>query len=286
MFKNITFKIRSLLFVPADKKRMLAKINYLDADAFILDLEDSVSSDNKEAARKNISSILPSLKESRKTIFIRTNEAGSAEVIEDLKMTFSPLLDGYIIPKFEQLAKLKETIKRLKEIEDKYGNKKDTSLILMIESSAGVLALRELAFKKDKELSRRLSGIALGGEDYKETLTLSREVSKEMLDPVRQEIIFFTRSQNILAIDTVFPDFHDDKGLRYELGKAISMGFTSKLAIHPNQIGIINEMFYPEKKDIERMNTILSHEDMIKSRGAISINGVMYDAPHLKWAKK
>jgi citrate lyase subunit beta / citryl-CoA lyase len=285
MFKNITLTLKSLLFVPADKNTMLNKINSLDANAFILDLEDSVSSDNKEVARKNISSILPSLKGKGKTIFIRINEADSAEVIEDLKMTFSPLVDGYIIPKFERLNQLKEIIKRIKE-KEKNCNKEDTSLILMIESPKGVLALRELANKKDEEIGRRLLGIALGGEDYKESLTLSRKISKETLGPVRQEIIFFARSLGILAIDTVYPDFKDIDGLKSELDVIISIGFTSKLAIHPCQVPIINESFYPLKNDIDEVEKILKHEDKIKNQGAININGVMYDMPHLKWAEK
>jgi citrate lyase subunit beta/citryl-CoA lyase len=277
--------LRSFLFVPADKKRMLDNIISLDADAFILDLEDSVSSQNKQEARENISSILPGLKENKKTIFVRTNDAASSEAVKDLEETLSEDLEGYIIPKFEDMEVMERFIRKLAGLEKKRCIKKITSLILMIESPRGAQELRRLALDKKKDIGRFI-GIALGGEDYMESLAISRQISKDVLENVRDEIIIFTRSQGILAIDTVYPEYMEEEGLRYELKKIISIGFTSKLAIHPSQINIINESFYPDAEDIKKMKLILSHEKEFGDKGAISIRGKMYDMPHFKWAKK
>ena len=278
--------LRSFLFVPADKRRMLDKISGLDADAFILDLEDSVSSHNKEEARINISSMLPLLKESKKTIFVRTNEADSIEAERDMVMTISADLEGYIIPKFEDMGILERFVCKLEKLEKREAITKKTPIILMIESPKGVLELRRLGLEEKKDINDRITGIALGGEDYRESLAISRQISKDILDPARNEIILFTRSQGLMAIDTVYPDFKDIKGFKTEIKNIISMGFTSKLAIHPAQIEIINGGFYPSETDIYKMELMLSHEREFGDKSAINIDGKMYDMPHLKWAKK
>ena len=278
--------LRSFLFVPADKKRMLDKISGLDADAFILDLEDSVSSQNKEEARTNISSMLPLLKESKKTIFVRTNEADSIKAERDIVMTISADLEGYIIPKFEDMGILERFVCKLEKLEKREAITKKTPIILMIESPKGVLELRRLGLEEKKDINDRITGIALGGEDYRESLAISRQISKDILNPARNEIILFTRSQGLMAIDTVYPDFKDIEGFKTEIKNIISMGFTSKLAIHPAQIEIINDGFYPSETDIYKMELMLSHEREFGDKSAINIDGKMYDMPHLKWAKK
>ena len=278
--------LRSFLFVPADKKRMLDKITSLDADAFIIDLEDSVSSQNKEDARINASKILPMLKKEGKIIFVRVNNPTSIEAERDLAKTLLEELDGYIIPKFEDIDILDKFIQCLENLENREAVKKKIPLIIMVESPSGVIGLRKLAIKDRKSITSRLAGIALGGEDYRVSLTISREISKEVLNVVREEIIIFAHSYDILAIDTVYPDFKDDRGFRNELDNIVSMGFTSKFAIHPSQVNIINEVFYPVKEDIDKMSLLLSHEKEINKLGAIDIAGTMYDTPHLKWAKR
>jgi len=277
--------LRSFLFVPGDKKNMLDKIPGIDSDAFILDLEDSVSSEEKASARKNISFVLSGLKEYGKNIFVRVNEAGSDDVIDDLKKTYSPKIDGFVVPKFESIESINDIIVILNKLEKSH-NAKKTGLILMIESPKGVLGLRKLALDNNHTVMERLKGIALGGEDYLESITVSRNLSKEALVPIRDEIMIFSHSFRILAIDTVYPNFRDNKGLEEETHKIVSMGFTSKLAIHPSQTGIINKIFSPQFDEIEKMKLIISHKEEILKDGAIGIKGIMYDRPHLKWAER
>ena len=277
--------IRSFLFVPADKKKMLGKIFEIDSDAFILDLEDSVSIHEKETARNNILSVIPMLKKNRKNVFIRINRLGTVEAENDIEKVFHKDIEGYVIPKFENIETIKKFVKKLEMFEKEISCKKK-SLILMIESPASVLEIRRLNLKNEKNIADRLIGLALGGEDYMESLSISRKISKDVLDSVRKEIILFARSNSLLAIDTVYPEYKNIEGLKAELSNIISIGFTSKFAIHPSQTIIINESFYPDEKDIEKMKLILSFEDEISKKGAISIGDIMYDLPHLKWAQK
>jgi len=277
---------RSFLFVPADKQRMLDKIESIESDAFILDLEDSVSSQNKSQARQNISKVMSLPVKRGRAIGIRINELTSKESKKDLEETLISGLYCYMIPKFENIFILEEFIDQLKVFEKDRNIKNITKIILMVESSKGILELRGLKPDSHKQIFKRLIGIALGGEDYRESLTISREISRDVLDLARNEIILFASSYGLHAIDTVYPDFKDTQGLSIELDKIISLGFTSKIAIHPSQVGIIDKSFYPLEVDIERMELILSKKDEILKNGAISIGKTMYDMPHLKWALK
>ena len=174
--------LRSLLFIPAEKQRMLDKIEAIPADAFILDLEDSVSIQNKELARENILQKLSELAGSGKTIFIRVNYLGSQDAIKDVRDTAQSSLYGYMVPKFEDTAGLREFIRHLKAREKELEIQGKLKIILMIESSRGFLELRNIKLSQDEDLLERITGLALGGEDYQASLTISRDITKDMVE--------------------------------------------------------------------------------------------------------
>ena len=273
--------LRSFIFVPADRERMLDKINMLLPDAFILDLEDSVAAENKEIARINISNKLESLEIKNKIIFIRLNDLDSNYVYKDIDSTISSKIYGYMIPKFENTDKLEEIIDYLSNKERKLKLVSKLKLILMIESSKGLLELNKL-----NNLSGRIIALALGAEDYLFSLSEFGMVLDTMVDFARKIIILHSKANGLLSIDTVFKDYKNNQSLKDELEKIKGMGFSSKLAIHPNQIDIINSGFTPSAEEIDKAEIILKHKKDIEKKGAISIDGVMYDPPHLKWAQK
>ena len=273
--------LRSLLFIPANRKKMLDKMDILKPDAFILDLEDSVPEEYKDLARDNI---LEKLRESRQdgnNIFIRINEIDSRHVYKDIDKTIKLEILGYILPKFENTVQLKKIMDYISKKEKEYKIPSEIKIILMIESSRGLLELDNNGI-----ISDRIIGLALGGEDYLFSLAVLGRISEDMLDFARKKIILHAKAEGILSIDTVYKDFKDIEGLKKELRKIVSMGFNSKLAIHPNQIDIINSAFTPSEEEIEKMKMVLRYKEKILSQGAININGVMYDLPHLKWSQK
>lgn len=273
--------LRSLLFIPADKERMLDKINILLPDAFILDLEDSVSDKNKEIARINISNKLTSIDIKDEIIFIRINDLDSDNIYKDIDRTISSKVYGYMIPKFENIDKLEKIVNYLSSKERELKLVSKLKLILMIESSKGILELNKI-----NDLYGRIMAIALGAEDYLFSLSEFGMVSDIMVDFARKIIILHSKANSLLSIDTVYRDYKNSQGLKDELEKIAAMGFSSKLAIHPDQIDIINSSFTPTAKEIDKAKIILKHKKDIEKEGAISIDGVMYDSPHLKWAQK
>lgn len=278
--------LRSLLFIPADKLKMLDKIGVLLPDAFILDLEDSVSEENKEIARANIASKLASLETKDKIIFVRVNDLDFSYIYKDIDSTLCSKVSGYMIPKFEDTVKLEKITDYIIKKERKLKLNHKVKIILLIESSKGLLELRSLDNLSNKEIYNRVIALALGAEDYLFSLSVFGNISEDMVDYARKEIIIHANAKKLLAIDTVYRDLKDSQGLKEELKKIVALGFNAKLAIHPAQIEIINSAFSPTGEDIERMKIILKYQDDIERDGAISIDGVMYDQPHLKWAKK
>ena len=273
--------LRSFLFIPADKERMLDKINILSADAFILDLEDSVSVNNKEIARINISNKLASLDIKDKMIFIRVNDVDSSHIFKDIDSTIGISVYGYMIPKFEDTKKLEKIIDYISDKETELKLDSKSKIILMIESSKGLLELNKLG-----DLYDRIIALALGAEDYLFSLSEFGMISDTMVDFARKIIILHSKANSLLSIDTVYRDYKNSQSLKDELEKIKGMGFSSKLAIHPDQIDIINSAFTPEAIEIDKAKIILKHKKDIEKKGAISIDGVMYDPPHLKWAQK
>ncbi len=274
--------IRSFLFIPADKEKMLDKMGMLFPDAFILDLEDSVSTNNKEIARNNISNKLVSSDIKDKVIFIRVNDLDSSHVFKDIDGTIGRGVCGYMIPKFEDTKNLEKIINYIagKETELKLDFK--LKLIIMVESAKGLLELGKIG----DGLFDRITAIALGAEDYLFSLSQFGTISDTMVDFARKTIILYSKANGLMSIDTVFRNYKDTEGLKGELEKIKGMGFSSKLAIHPDQLDVINTGLSPEAAEIEKAKIILKHKKDIEGKGAISIDGVMFDLPHLKWAQK
>ena len=280
------YLLRSFLFIPSDKKHMLDKVVVLRPDAFILDLEDGVNSSNKELARNNIKTLFLTPKISEKIIFVRTSSINSSHIKKDIDYTINNNLHGYIIPKFENYSDLQELLNYISSLEKKKNINSRLKLILMIETSKGLSSIRDTHKISELNKENRIKGIAFGGEDFKEDLSSFSQISDNMFDFARKEIILAAKTANIMAIDTVYRDFMNNQGLKTELEKIVAMGFNSKLTIHPNQIEIVNQAFTPSTELIKKMNLLLKNQEKIKKEGAIAVGKIMYDLPHLKWAIK
>lgn len=274
---------RSLLFIPSSSAKMLNKIDVLNPDAFILDLEDSVPFTLKEEARKNIKKKLEEIDENSKlNIFIRANELCTDHFYKDIEETISSKIIGYIIPKFENTNNLKKALKFISNKESEKGIQTGKiKFILMIENPKGILELGKI-----NNFDQRILSLAIGWEDFTREINIYTDVTDNLLDFVRMTVLICAKAYGLLAIDTVYKNFSDNQGLKSETIKILKMGFNGKFAIHPNQIGIINSCFIPTNEEIRKMKVILKNKDRFEQEGAININGVMYDPPHLKWALK
>jgi citrate lyase subunit beta / citryl-CoA lyase len=277
---------RSFLFIPAQNAGMLAKINVFRPDAFVLDLEDAVPAQQKPEARKNI---LAQMAESHgrsalPPVYVRINDLDTPYPLDDIHGTFHERIAGFIVPKFESFVKLADIGSAIADLEKKTKRGTDeTRLILQIESMKG---LRELFRAEESPLLGRVAGLALGGEDFASSLSSFSEIDADMLSFARKMLVMHARSFGILAIDTIYRNFQDSAGLEEESRKVARMGFDGKLAIHPDQVDVINACLSPSNQDLERVKNILENQSRIEETGVIEVDGVMFDAAHLKWAQK
>jgi citrate lyase subunit beta/citryl-CoA lyase len=282
--------MRSLLFVPADSPRKLEKAMTSGADALIVDLEDAIAPEGKQAARASAAAFLKDAVSatSRPRLFVRINGLASALTDADLDAVVPARPDGVVLPKAEGGASIIHLDAKLTAREAIYG---------LPEGGIGVLAF---AIETAKALflagtyassSPRLAGLTWGAEDLAFELgaTANRDADSRFLDSYRLArtlCLAAAAAAQVQAIDTVHVDFSNNESLRCEAEDARRDGFTAKMAIHPAQVAIINEVFTPQAEAVARARAIVAAFAAQPGTGVVAIEGVMYDRPHLVRAEQ
>ena len=283
--------LRSLLFVPADSEKKLAKVADSAADAVILDLEDSVSAARKAEARLMLADFFGSLERTEKTprLIVRVNALDTGLTDDDLKSVVPLVPDAILLPKAGNGADLQDMSARIAVLEAE--SDIEDGLIklhaLMTETAGGLLNAATFSGK-----TSRLEALAWGGEDLAAAIGAS---SNRNETGAYTDVFRLARSLTLLtaadagadAIDTVFTNYKDEDGLKRECEAAVRDGFSGKMAIHPAQVPVINAAFTPPPGDVERAKTIIQlFEDAGPDAGVLSLDGKMIDRPHLRQAER
>jgi citrate lyase subunit beta / citryl-CoA lyase len=282
--------MRSLLFVPADSPKKFAKGMTSGADALIIDLEDSVAPANKVQARQTA---LAFLKEaaaapSRPYLVVRINGFGSGLTDADLDAIAPGRPDAIMLPKAEGGASVVHADAKLTVREAQNGLPDGHVKIIPIatETAASLFVAGTYAGS-----SARLAALTWGAEDLSADLgaETNRDADGHYLDPYRLArtlCIAGAAAARVPAIDTVYIDFRDDAGFRSDCAMARRDGFTARMAIHPAQIPIINEVFTPSAEAVAQAQIIIDAFAANPGAGTLAIDGVMADQPHLLRAKR
>jgi citrate lyase subunit beta/citryl-CoA lyase len=281
--------VRSLLFVPGDSAEKLQKAFRSGADALILDLEDSVASDAKDAARRTALAFLQEYRglSERPLFYVRVNALSTPLSEGDLDVVMVGAPDGIVLPKAEGGADIALLDARLCVREALHGIPDRATRILAIATESGAAVFQLSTYRG---ASPRLVGLAWGAEDLSaETGALRSRADGAWTEPfraVRSLTLFAAAAADVAAIDTVHTDFHDLDGLRRECTEALRDGFSGKLAIHPDQVPVINSTFTPSVEAIVRAEAIVAAFAAAGNAGVIAIEGKMLDRPHLKAAER
>jgi citrate lyase subunit beta / citryl-CoA lyase len=282
--------MRSLLFIPADSERKLAKALSADADALILDLEDSVTPDRRPQARglaaEFIRATVPLPR--RPKIYVRINPIDSVDAEADITAVMPAGPDGIVQPKPSSGQDVHRLSIALGHAEERADRKDHVTRILPIvtETPASVLRLSTYI-----GASSRTVAMSWGAEDLSAVVgSLSSRTSERILSSpfrlVRDLCLLTAAAADVEPIDTVFVDFRDMEGLGQEAREAARDGFTGKIAIHPDQVGPINEIFTPNEAEIAHADAIVRAFALKPEAGVVSLDGRMLDRPHLKLAQK
>jgi citrate lyase subunit beta/citryl-CoA lyase len=284
--------MRSLLFVPADSERKMAKAIGSGADAVILDLEDAIAIDGKARAREMARAFLQSTLAARSShspkLYVRINPISSPFWQDDLAALEGALPDGIMQPKARNGDDVHQLSVALGHAEEKSGVKDGATRIITLVTEVAVSVLQLPTYIGS---STRLDGLTWGAEDLSADIgaKANREPDGTFTSPYRLArdltLIIATAAQ-VPAIDTVYIDFRNAAGLALEASIAARDGFTGKLAIHPDQVPIINEAFTPSAAEIERARAIVAAFEAAGGAGTVGFGGTMLDRPHLEIARR
>jgi citrate lyase subunit beta/citryl-CoA lyase len=282
--------MRSLLFIPADSEKKLAKGLARGADCLILDLEDSIAPEAKQMAREQAHAFLASaLREhKRPRLYVRVNGLNSGLTEADLHVVMQAPPDGILLPKSINGASLQHlgALLAVKEAENDIADGATKIMAIVTETPAAIFNMGSYA-----GASHRLEGLTWGAEDLAAALgaETNRGTDGGYTLPfllARNLALFAAAAAGVLAIDAVHGNFRDLARLRLECEEGKRDGFVGKMAIHPGQIDIINEVFSPSKESVAKARAIIAAFDAEPHAGVINYEGEMLDVPHLTKARR
>ena len=277
----MTQLFRSLIFVPGNNPRFLEKAKKIQADIVCFDLEDSVPDNEKTNARKLIKIALKSRSEYSSSIFVRTNSPLSGKISSDLKEIIQKGIDGIVIPKVNNISELKKIQKILSDLE-KSKKLKPIQIIPSIESAEGVVNSYQIA-----SFGKRVTAIVFGIFDLLNDLGVEYTKDSPGGKYSRYKIPVDAAAAGISAIDGIWQDLNDLKGLQKDCNFGKSLGYSGKSVIHPDQISMVHKSFHPNKTEISWAEKVCKVylESTKKGKGATTVDGKMIDEVHYKQAK-
>jgi citrate lyase subunit beta/citryl-CoA lyase len=282
--------MRSLLFVPADDAKKLDKAMASGADALIVDLEDSIPTQGKADARLSAAAFIADAAKAahRPRLLVRVNGFASGLCDADLDAVVPARPDAIMLPKAEGGADVVRADAKLSAREAIAGLPDGCVKIVAIATETATALFLAGTYGG---ATGRLEGLTWGAEDLSAELgaEANRDGEGRFLDPYRLAralCLAAAAAARVLAIDTVTVDFRNAAAVRRESEEARRDGFTGKMAIHPAQVPIINEVFTPSAAAVAQARAVVAAFQAHPGRGTVGIDGVMYDRPHLERARQ
>jgi citrate lyase subunit beta / citryl-CoA lyase len=275
---------RSFLFAPANVPRRVEKALTLDADAVILDLEDSVAPSDKPGARKSVAEALNRPRKGRG--YVRVNAPSTPYCFRDLVETIHRRVDGVIVPKIESAADLHAVDWIMASLEREQGIAEGSiDLMPIIETAAGVQRVDRIVQARNLRPYKgawRVKRVAFGAGDYANDVGLSPTLDEPELADARSRLVLSSRAAGMEnPIDSPWFHFKEVDAFRRSLERSRRSGFQGRLCVHPDQLGPVNEAYLPSVEEVSRAERIVAAFDAAEAKGAaaIQVDGQMIDYP-------
>ena len=279
--------IRSWMFVPGHRQRMIDKAFGLNTDAIMLDIEDGVAPNEKDTARKNIAESLGREKTSGSPArYVRINAIGHARMDADLEAVVRPGLEGLVCPKVDTPDEVRQVDQILNERESTLALERGSiKLLIAVESPRGLLNASAIA-----AASPRIVGLMFGAEDFGREIGLPtvREGEARDLIYARSALVIAAATAHVQAVDGVWVDLSDSQGLLSFAQQSRRLGFSGMSLIHPSQIDAINATFSPTPEEIDYSQKVLQafEEAQARGDGSIAFGGQLIDRPIVERARR
>lgn len=279
--------LKSLLFVPGDSEKKMARAQGSGASALILDLEDSVSPDRTDVARVMVREFLQANNDrSRQQLWVRINPLTAPNALPDLVAILAGAPDGIMLPKVESAQDVILLDHYLTALEQREGvtNGRVRIIPVVTETPAAMFEL-----KTYKGASPRLLGLTWGAEDLSTAVGAStnRVESGEYeftYQLARSLCIVGAHAAGLQAVETITANFRDQELLLREVRASRRAGFTGKIAIHPDQVNTINTGFSPDEAEVAHAQAVVRAFENGNGAGTVQLEGKMLDKPHLTQA--
>ena len=275
---------RTMMFLNAQKPGLIKDPYIYKPDSIMLDLEDAVAENQKDAARFSLYHALKEINYRGCERVVRINGLDTPYWEEDIRCAVAGGCDAIRIPKTESALDVQRVEAVVEECEKKYGIPEGHTLIMAaIESARGVMKALDIC-----EASERLFGIALSGGDYTKDLQTHITGTGLELMGARQNMIIAARAARVQCFDTVYTNLDDMEGFRHDVETIHLMGFDGKSIINPRQINIVHEIFTPTQKDIIFAEKEVKEIDEKKALGigVFTVDGKMIDIAFYDGAKR
>lgn len=271
---------RTMLFIPGNNPGMLQNGGVFGADSVILDLEDAVAPNEKDAARFLVSQALKTINYGSSERVVRINPLDTFGRY-DIRAMVPCQPDALLVPKVESAHDIQKAVDLIAEYESK--DQKAVKIIALIETPRGIAEAFAIA-----QANRRVAALALGAEDYTAALGAKRTKEGTEIYTARTLVINAAAAAGIPSIDTPFTDANDENGLYRDTVVGKELGFKGKLAINPRQIDIIQGVYNPSASDIEWAEQVIEAIRRAENEGSgvASLNGKMVDAPIVNRAER
>lgn len=270
---------RSLLFVPAADSRKVDRALGGDADALILDLEDSVAPPLKAEARARVQKLAEERIAASSEIIVRVNALGSPEFEDDIDAIVGSGIKTIMLPKAEAPDTLDYVIRKLEAAESEagVGEEDRVGVIPLIEGAAGIVHAFALA-----RMSPRVDAICFGHADFALDMGLAHaDASAGVVLHARCQVAIAARAAAVTPIDCVFLAVRDEMAFREDAVLGAQLGFEGKLCIHPSQVRVANEVYTPSSEQVEYAKRVAQGWERAQreGHGVFTLDGKMIDAP-------
>jgi citrate lyase subunit beta/citryl-CoA lyase len=274
---------RSVLYMPGSNARALEKAREIAADALILDLEDAVAPDAKEAARAQVCAAVKAGGYGRREIVIRTNGLDTPWFADDLAAAAEAKPDAILIPK----VSAPETLQQVGTLLDGLWAAPEIRVWAMIETPLAILEAERIA-RAVQDRRTRLACFVMGTNDLAKETRARFVPGRAPMLPWLTTAILAARAHGIDIVDGVYNDLKDEAGFRAECEQGRDLGFDGKTLIHPGQVAAANEIFAPDAAELARARAIIAAFDQPENadKGAIQLDGRMVERLHAQMAAR
>ena len=275
---------RTMMFMNAQKPGLIKDAYIYGVDSIMLDLEDAVAENQKDAARFSLYHALKTIDYGDTEVIVRINGLDTPHWQEDIRVCVAGGADGIRIAKCESAQDVKTVEEHVLAAEKEFGVEEGRTLLMAaLESPKGILNAYEIC-----AASPRMFGVAISGGDFRKCMQTKFHPDGMDMLTARGMMLIAARAAGVQCFDTVFTDLDDNEGFEAEVRQNKEMGFDGKSLINPKQIRLVHEVFAPTEKEVAQAEAMVSafREAQAKGIGVFTVNGKMVDVAFIPGAER